>query len=125
MKAVLLSIKPEFAHKIFDGTKKYEFRKAVFKDNSVRRVIVYSSSPERKIIGEFEIDSILNDTPNALWNQTKDYSGVTYSFYKDYFRGYKIAYAIKIATIRIYKCKKNLSDFNITYAPQSFMYVEI
>ena len=40
MKAVLLSIKPEFAYKIFDGTKKYEFRKQIFKDSSVKKVIV-------------------------------------------------------------------------------------
>ena len=29
---VLLSIKPEFAEKIFNGTKKYEFRKSIFKN---------------------------------------------------------------------------------------------
>ena len=27
---VVLSIKPQFANKIFDGTKKFEFRKAIF-----------------------------------------------------------------------------------------------
>lgn len=59
MKAVLLSIKPEFTHKIFDGTKKYEFRKKVFKDENIRKVIVYASSPEKKVLGEFDIDRIL------------------------------------------------------------------
>ena len=34
MKA-LLSIKPEFADKIFAGTKRYEFRRAVFKKEGV------------------------------------------------------------------------------------------
>ena len=29
---VVLSIKPEFANKIFDGTKKFEFRKSIFKN---------------------------------------------------------------------------------------------
>lgn len=28
---VLLSIKPEFANKIFEGTKRFEFRKSIFK----------------------------------------------------------------------------------------------
>lgn len=29
---VLLSIKPEFAERIFNGSKKYEFRKVIFKN---------------------------------------------------------------------------------------------
>ena len=45
---VLLSIKPEFAFKIFDGTKKYEFRKSIFKKPGVKKVIVYASSPTGK-----------------------------------------------------------------------------
>ncbi len=125
MKAVLLSIKPEFAHKIFDGTKKYEFRKQIFKDSSIKKVIVYSSSPEQKVIGEFTIDDILNDTPSDLWLQTKDYSGITQSFYEEYFRGRKNAYAIKVASTKLYEQKKNLSDFDIIYPPQSFAYVEV
>ena len=28
---ILLSIKPEFAERIFDGSKKYEFRKVIFR----------------------------------------------------------------------------------------------
>ena len=125
MKAVLLSIKPEFAHKIFDGTKKYEFRKQIFKDSSIKKVIVYSSSPEQKVIGEFTIDDILNDTPSNLWLQTRDYSGITQAFYEEYFRGRKNAYAIKVASTKLYEQKKNLSDFDIIYPPQSFAYVEV
>lgn len=125
MKAVLLSIKPEYAHKIFEGTKKYEFRKNIFKDKSVKRIIVYSSSPERKVIGEFEIDTILNDSPAALWILTKDFSGITQEFYNEYFHGREKAFAIKVSSARKYDQKKNLSDFDIMYAPQSFTYVEV
>lgn len=125
MKAVLLSIKPEFAHKIFDGTKKYEFRKQIFKDSSVKKVIVYSSSPEQKVIGEFKIDTILRDTPSAIWLQTRDYSGISQAFYDEYFRGRQNAYAIKVASTRIYEQKKDLSDFDIMFPPQSFAYVEV
>ena len=125
MKAVLLSIKPEFAHKIFDGTKKYEFRKQIFKDSSIKKVIVYSSSPEQKVIGEFKIDTILRDTPSAIWLQTRDYSGISQAFYDEYFRGRQNAYAIKVASTRIYEQKKDLSDFDIMFPPQSFASVEV
>ena len=125
MKAVLLSIKPEFAYKIFDGTKKYEFRKQIFKDSSIKKVVVYSSSPEQKVIREFTIDDILNDTPSDLWLQTRDYSGITQAFYEEYFRGRKNAYAIKVASTKLYEQKKDLSDFDIMFPPQSFAYVEV
>ncbi len=125
MKAVLLSIKPEFAHKIFDGSKKYEFRKAVFKDDSVKRVIVYSSSPEQKVIGEFDIDCILNGTPSEIWSQTRQFSGISQEFYEDYFHDRTSAYAIKVASTKLYEQKKKLSDFGIMYAPQAFAYVEV
>lgn len=36
---VLLSIKPQFAIKIFDGTKKFEFRKIIFKNSDIQTVV--------------------------------------------------------------------------------------
>ena len=50
---VLLSIKPEFAEKIFAGTKKYEFRKSIFKNANVKRIVVYASYPVQMVICEF------------------------------------------------------------------------
>jgi len=125
VKAVLLSIKPEFAHKIFEGSKKFEFRKQVFKDTSVKKVIVYSSSPEQKVIGEFEIETILSDTPNNIWIQTKLYSGISQEFYDEYFKGRDNAYAIKVASTKRYRKEKSLADYNVQSAPQSFAYVEV
>ena len=125
MKAVLLSIKPEFAHKIFEGSKKFEFRKQVCKDTSVKKVIVYSSSPEQKVIGEFEIEAILSDTPDNIWIQTKLYSGISQEFYNEYFKGRDNAYAIKVASTKKYRKEKSLADYNVQSAPQSFAYVEV
>ena len=60
---VLLSIKPEYAEKIFSGEKRYEFRKAVFKNQLIQTVVVYATMPVGKIIGEFNIKQILKDEP--------------------------------------------------------------
>ena len=54
---VLLSIKPEFVEKIFNGTKKYEFRKSIFKNKNIDTVVVYASSPWQYVIGEFKIET--------------------------------------------------------------------
>ena len=51
---VLLSIKPEFVEKIFSGEKLYEYRKAMFKNVNVSSVVIYSTMPVGKIVGEFK-----------------------------------------------------------------------
>ena len=66
---------------MFDGEKKYEFRKVVFKNPKVKTVVVYASSPVQKVIGEFEIEDILSSNPNEIWKKTKKYSGITEDFF--------------------------------------------
>ena len=120
---VLLSIKPEFAEKIFNGTKKFEFRRSVFKNKNVTTVVVYASSPVQRVIGEFEIDSILNSELQQLWDNTKDYSGISKSFFFDYFNNKEKGYAIKIKKTKLYKAPLVLKDnFNVA-PPQSFIYL--
>jgi len=121
---VLLSIKPEFAKKIFEGTKKFEFRRSVFKNKNVKTVVVYASSPVQKVIGEFEIETILNDNLQQLWDLTKDYSGITENFFFDYFQNKEKGYAIKIKKTKKYKKSLSLKDDFNASPPQSFMYLE-
>ena len=120
---VLLSIKPEFAYKIFDGTKKFEFRKTLFKRKDVNKVIVYASYPVKKVIGEFMIEDILTDNVESIWNITKQYSGITKQYYNEYFENKDCANAIKVGKIIRYRTPKLLSDFDVEYAPQSFIYI--
>ncbi len=122
---VLLSIKPEYAEKIFEGSKKYEFRKILFKNPEITRVIVYASYPVQKVIGEFEIENVISESPTKLWRQTKEDSGITKSFFDSYFLGKSQGHAIKIKFVERYNkplCLKQ--DFQIQHPPQSFMYVK-
>ncbi|WP_433811379.1 hypothetical protein [Flavobacterium johnsoniae] len=120
---VLLSIKPEFAFKIFDGTKKFEFRKVIFKNPNVKTVVVYASSPVQKVIGEFEIDDIFSFNPQALWKITKKDSGITEDFFYEYFADREIAHAIKIKNIKKYVKPLSIKDdFNV-FPPQSYVYL--
>ena len=120
---VLLSIKPEFALKIFDGSKKYEYRRAIFKNKEVSRVIVYASDPIKQIIGEFEIEDILHDKPRVLWVKTKNHGGISEKKFFDYFTNKSKGYAIKVKASRTYDAPLPLNNFMVSSPPQSFMYL--
>ncbi|WP_417942991.1 ASCH domain-containing protein [Flavobacterium sp. RS13.1] len=119
---VVLSIKPQFANKIFDGTKKFEFRKAIFKNQNVTSVLVYASSPVQKVIGEFEIAEIFNLDLKTLWDKTKEHSGITEEYFYEYFENREQGFAIKIKNKKRFENPKCLkTDYNLT-PPQSFAY---
>jgi predicted transcriptional regulator len=120
---VLLSIKPEFALKIFDGSKKYEYRRAIFKNQEVSRVIVYASEPIKQIIGEFEIEDILHEEPKSLWVKTKRHAGISEKRFFAYFTSKSKGYAIKVKATRVYDDPLPLSTFMISSPPQSYMYL--
>lgn len=121
---VLLSIKPQFVKEIFNGNKKFEYRKAIFKNENIKTIVVYATMPIGKIVGEFEIDTILMAHPSDIWQKTKKHSGITEEFYDEYFSGRDMAYAIKIKSLNEYRepiCPYT-NNANFT-APQSFKYI--
>lgn len=120
---VLLSIKPEYVEKIFSGKKQFEYRKSIFKKN-VDTIIIYATMPIGKIVGEFQIDSILYDSPQGLWEKTKEQSGISSEYFYDYFKHKEIAYAIKIKNVIKYHEERDpYRQFANFVAPQSFRYL--
>ena len=123
MSTILLSIKPEYVNRIFAGTKKFEFRKYVAKQK-VDKIIVYSSCPEQKVVGEVDVVETLCAKPALLWETTKEEAGIAKDKFDTYFAGCDRAYAYKIGKISKYDNPKELNAFGIKYPPQSFMYIE-
>lgn len=120
----ILSIKPQFVNEIVAGRKRFEFRKKSFKQE-VNLVFVYASSPICRIIGEFKLGAVLEGTPEHVWSLTADRSGITKSFYDEYFSCHKVSYALEIKSFKHYRTPinpyKTIKDF---HAPQSFCYTD-
>ena len=123
MATILLSIKPEYANKIFDGHKRYEYRKRIPK-KEVSKIVVYSSAPEQAVIGEVEVIKTLKMKSTPLWNCTKTNAGISRSKYREYFSECTIAYAFSLGSFKRYETPKSLADFNIRSAPRSFVYLD-
>lgn len=121
--AVLMSIKPQYANRIFSGEKKFEFRKRPPRSD-IKKVIVYASSPIQHIIGEFTISRIVCDSPSKIWGQCKDCAGIDKESFMEYFRGRNEAFAICIDTTTLYSRQVNIGRFCLA-PPQSYCYVDL
>ena len=119
---VLMSIKPKFVEKIFAGSKTFELRKKLFK-RTVDTIVIYSSSPKKKVVGEIIIDKIISSTPRLLWKSYKNNLGISEKEYFKYYKNSKVAYAIKIKKVIKYKKELELKDFGMEKAPQSYQYI--
>lgn len=121
-KKILISINPEHVQNIISGNKQYEYRKIAAKQD-ISTIIIYETTPVKRIVAEAEIIDVLMLSPEELWTQTKDASGISKDFYDEYFKGRKIAYAYKLGEVKVYDEPKTLLDYGIKSAPQSFVYV--
>lgn len=122
MKKILISIKPEFVQSIINGTKKFEYRTKVAKQN-INSLIIYSTYPEMKVVAEVEVVKVLKLSPKDLWKETKNKSGITETFFNSYFMDRQVAYAYQLGEVNVYKKPKPLLEIGVKSAPQSFIYI--
>ena len=120
---VLLSIRPEFVSQIFDGAKRFEYRRTIFRA-TVERVIVYATSPIKLVVGEFEVEDVLFDELDMLWSKTRHHSGITEKHFYSYFSNRDKGYAIKIGKASKYKTPISMRHCYGVRPPQSFLYLK-
>jgi len=124
-RSVLMSIKPKYVEEILNGSKHFEFRRAVFKLDKVDKVIIYASSPVKKVVAEFDVADIIVDSPEFLWERCKEHSGIDRESFMKYFSDRQKGFSIVIKNLIIYKQPidpyKKLKNFR---PPQSYMYLD-
>ena len=110
--------------KIINGTKKFEYRRRLAKED-VSIIYIYSSAPSMKVVASVQIIGRLSASPTSLWEQTKANAGISRAKYREYFRGCKTAYAYQLGNVKVFEEAKPLSEYGITIAPQSFVYIDV
>lgn len=121
---VLMSIKPEYAMQILNGTKTFEYRKSKFKRENVDAIVIYVTAPVMKVMGEVELLDILEDSPENIWNETYKKGGINKKAYDNYFKGKKKAVAYVLGKVESYENALKLKDFHIDFSPQSYVYLD-
>ncbi len=133
-KTLLLSIRPQYASKIFDGEKRVELRKVRPRHLSQGdKVLVYVSSPTKELQGMFTVDSILEATPEDLWSQVQNTAGITKQEFDDYYSGSTKGFGIflkiprtldnPISLFDLRKLWENFHPPQFFHPPQSYRYL--
>jgi predicted transcriptional regulator len=122
---IILSIHPKFVDNIFNGIKKFEFRRKIWNEKKApSHALIYATSPINKIVGDFLIGVVLHGTPDFLWQQSgENENAIDHDSFNQYFKEVDKGYAISILLPLLYKTPQTLEHFGIKTAPQSFCYI--
>jgi len=123
-KYVLMSIKPVYAGLIKSGEKTIELRRVAPKVKSGDILVIYESSPIKKVTSYCEIDSIVIAEPNKLWEISENTAGLTYDSFEKYYKGKLQAVGLKLSKVQMLTQPKSLSEISGNlHAPQSYRYL--
>lgn len=123
-KYILMSIKPQYAEAIKSGEKTVELRRVAPSAHPGDIIVIYESSPVKKITSYFEIDSILCVSPKELWNKFGSSACISKKSFDAYFQAKKVACGIKIKNVSLFPSPFCLTDLSETFtAPQSYRFI--
>lgn len=97
---VLMSIHPQYCEAILAGEKTVELRRRRPSFTTGTRVLIYSTSPERRLHGAFNVGGVIEGEPSSLWEAIKHRAGVDRETFNAYFAGCDAAYAIEVENPR-------------------------
>lgn len=127
-KVMLISIKPEFTEKIFNGSKSIELRKSNPKIFPGDMILIYCTVPVKAVVGFCRVESILKMSPSELWSQHRQHLGIDRKRYQDYYENHNVAVGIVLTDIcrfdrmiTLESIKEDIPNFS---PPQTFRYFE-
>lgn len=126
-KVILLSVRPEFASLILDGSKTVELRRQLPRVNPGDLIALYVSSPVKQLVATLEVVSVETGAPGKLWSVVSAHAGLSRREYDDYFEGAKRAVGIFLRNVRRRRSPVSLNRLRSLIdgftPPQSFRYL--
>jgi len=98
-RALFISVKPQYANAILDGTKTVELRRTRpnLPDGSL--VILYSSTPTRAVVGWAHLAGVREGTPIEIWDEYGAAAAIEELDYDAYFDGTDQAFALELDSV--------------------------
>jgi predicted transcriptional regulator len=124
---IIISIKPEHVQNIMAGHKTIELRRR-FPDGLAdgRIMLIYSSSPERALVGAVRIEQVRRMATAALWQAYRKQACVARDVFDDYFAGATEGFGVLLGTAIRFDVPIPVSELRDRFRfspPQSFRYL--
>ena len=127
MRPLLLSLKPYYADRVFEGLKTVELRRRIASHITNRDVFIYVSSPVMELRGGFRAGDFWYGTPEEIWSKVSEFARVNKQDFDTYFEGQTVAYAFEITEVwaspnpvHLNTLRNHFPNFVV---PQSWRYV--
>lgn len=128
-RTLLLSLRPEFAEKVFAGTKRVELRRVRPRIEVQDWVLVYVSTPVQAVVGAFQVAGVVENSPATLWRKVREHAGVTRRQFDDYYSGAPKGYGIFLSAVKMLPKPVKLSYLRMIWPdfhpPQSYRYLDL
>lgn len=126
-RAAVFAVRPDLAQALMSGEKRFEFRRVRPTLDYGDTVFVYSTSPEKAIIGTFTCGTIVEGSPLALWRRLGHRSGTSRARFLGYFADTDVAYAIEVMSPAAWREPLSLSTIRHRipgfHPPQSYRFL--
>lgn len=124
---IIISIKPEHARNIIAGHKTVELRRRFADDSTIGRwMLIYSSSPERAIIGAAQIKNVRRMTVEGLWRTFRGQICIPRSSFLNYFNGASEGVGVVVGLVISFDTAITAFELRERFSfspPQSYLYI--
>lgn len=96
-RAVLLSVAPQFAEKIADGSKTIELRRRFPQVPAGTWLYLYVTLPVGAVMGRAKVVNVDAAAPSALWKRHREKMGISQKYFNEYFHDIEEGFAVHLA----------------------------
>ena len=129
LRDVVLSVKPIYSEKIFDGSKTVELRRRFpVAAPSGTIAYIYATSPVKAMIGTAEIRDVLKLPIKQIWREFKSVAFIERDKFEKYFEGLEHGFALVFDDAKAFSRPLPLSELREKFGfepPQSFLYAKL
>ena len=126
-KFLFLSIKPEFVNKILCKSKSIELRKHKPNATVGDYVLIYSTQPQKSVIGFAKIKKIIECNPNKMWNDNASFIGIDKDRFFEYYKDQNKSIGIEFSDVCKLKVSIPLNEIKNKHPkftpPQTYKYI--
>lgn len=125
MKAILITIKSEYASMIYAGYKTIVFRENNPKVPIGTPCLIYEPLPIGRVTGYFTFAGSFNFNTLCTEQTLLKKAGMSYSKMRAYYTSQLIGVAWKVEKPTPFPDALSLDDFNVSQAPRSYKFIDI